>query len=52
MLPIDKVLSSTNSYKHAFEEGLTKILQNQTAGVFILACANIFQHPEKDISWI
>ena len=46
MLNINKVLSSTDSYKQAFEKGLTGILENRTAGTFILACANIFQHPE------
>lgn len=46
MLGIDTILSSTHSYKQAFAEGLTRIQHNQTAGTFILACANIFQHPE------
>ena len=46
MLSITQVLSSTDRYKQAFAEGLTDILQARTAGTFILACANIFQHPE------
>lgn len=46
MLSITQALSSTNHYQQAFEEGLTAILQEKTAGTFILACANIFQHPE------
>jgi hypothetical protein len=40
------ILSSSGHYKQAFEEGLTRILQHKTAGTFILACANLFQHPE------
>ena len=46
MLSTDQVLSSTRHYKQAFEEGLTDILLSRTAGTFILACANIIQHPE------
>jgi len=46
MLSITQVLSSTEHYTQAFEEGLIGILQSRTAGTFILACANIFQHPE------
>lgn len=46
MPDINHVLSSSDYYKHAFEEGLTRILQHKTAGTFILACANLFQHPE------
>lgn len=46
MPDINRVLSSSSQYKQAFEEGLRKILQQKTAGTFILACANLFQHPE------
>ena len=46
MLSISQVLSSSTLYKQAFEQGISTILQNRTAGTFILACANIFQHPE------
>lgn len=46
MSSITQVLSSTVQYKQAFAEGLAGILQTRTAGTFILACANIFQHPE------
>ena len=46
MPDINTILSSSDHYKQAFEEGLTRILQHQTAGTFILACANFFQHPE------
>jgi ATP adenylyltransferase/5',5'''-P-1,P-4-tetraphosphate phosphorylase II len=46
MPDIKHVLSSPGLYKQAFEDGLTRILQHKTAGTFILACANIFQHPK------
>lgn len=46
MPDINHVLSSSEHYRQAFEEGLTQILQHKTAGTFILACANLFQHPE------
>ncbi|MDH5182031.1 MAG: hypothetical protein OEY07_20400 [Gammaproteobacteria bacterium] len=46
MPDIHHVLSSSADYKQAFEAGLTQILQHKTAGTFILACANLFQHPE------
>lgn len=46
MLEINQLLSCSESYKQAFVEGLIDILNNKTAGTFILACANIFQHPE------
>ncbi len=46
MLSISEALSSSEHYKSAFETGLSRILQNRTAGTFILACANIFQHPD------
>ena len=46
MLSIEEVLSSAELYKNAFEEGLIDCLNNRTAGTFILACANIYQHPE------
>lgn len=46
MLSITQVFSSTELYKQSFEDGLTGILQTRTAGTFILACANIFQHPQ------
>ena len=45
MPDINPILSSSAQYKQAFEEGLTRILQHKTAGTFILACANLFQHP-------
>ncbi len=46
MLNIEQVLSSTEHYKQAFEDGLINILQYKTSGTFILACANILQYPE------
>ena len=46
MTDIHHLLSSADNYKNAFEEGLISILKNKTAGTFILACANLFQHPE------
>ena len=46
MPDIIPILSSSCHYKQAFEEGLTRILQYKTAGTFILACANLFQHPD------
>lgn len=46
MPDINQVLFSSTHYKQAFEEGLSRILQHKTAGTFILACANLFQHPE------
>jgi len=45
MPDINIILSSSGQYKQAFEEGLTRVLQHNTAGTFILACANLFQHP-------
>ena len=46
MPDINPILSSSSQYKQAFEEGLIRILQHKTAGTFILACSNLFQHPE------
>lgn len=46
MPDINPILVSSGHYKQAFEEGLTRILEYKTAGTFILACANLFQHPD------
>lgn len=46
MSDINLILSSSNHYRQAFEVGLIQILQYKTAGTFILACANFFQHPQ------
>ena len=46
MPDLETILSSPDFYKQAFEQGLVNIIKNQTAGTFILACANIFQQPE------
>ena len=46
MPDINPILFSSGHYKQAFEEGLSRILKHKTAGTFILACANLFQHPD------
>lgn len=46
MPDIKPILTSSSHFKQAFEEGLIHILQYKTAGTFILACANLFQHTE------
>lgn len=46
MSDISKTFSSPQGYMQSFEKGIIDILQTKTAGTFILACANIFQHSE------
>ena len=46
MINIEQVFSSSDHYRQAFEKGLVDIIHHQTAGTFILGCANTFQHAE------